>query len=151
MCPSVHQIGKAPTCYPLPCSGFTALTRALASLPPGPRWLCNASIDTRTRRWAVEGMAYLTLDADVKDDFVQDIPALQAMFEMAKASGALASDPGETHQIPLTGPPAVSSAWLSPLVSGNLDQSFASFSSSFYLTIKWLTALSMPSRQWEDE
>lgn len=36
-------------------------------------------------------MAYLTLDADVKDDFVQDIPALQAMFEMAKASTALTS------------------------------------------------------------
>ncbi|KAM7067992.1 protein unc-45 homolog B isoform 3-T5 [Molossus nigricans] len=50
------------------------------------KWLCNVSIDTRTRRWAVEGMAYLTLDADVKDDFVQDIPALQAMFEMAKTS-----------------------------------------------------------------
>ncbi|ELW61721.1 Protein unc-45 like protein B [Tupaia chinensis] len=50
------------------------------------KWLCNASIDTRTRRWAVEGLAYLTLDADVKDDFVQDIPALQAMFELAKAS-----------------------------------------------------------------
>ncbi|XP_072795018.1 protein unc-45 homolog B [Vicugna pacos] len=48
------------------------------------KWLCNASIDTRTRRWAVEGLAYLTLDADVKDDFVQDIPALQAMFELAK-------------------------------------------------------------------
>lgn len=58
---------------------------------PNSRWLCNASIDTRTRRWAVEGMAYLTLDADVKDDFVQDIPALQAMFEMAKASGVLTS------------------------------------------------------------
>ncbi|XP_054449235.1 protein unc-45 homolog B [Pteronotus mesoamericanus] len=50
------------------------------------KWLCNPSIDTRTRRWAVEGMAYLTLDADVKDDFVQDIPALQAMFELAKTS-----------------------------------------------------------------
>ncbi|MBZ3876602.1 Protein unc-45-like protein B [Sciurus carolinensis] len=50
------------------------------------KWLCNAAIDTRTRRWAVEGLAYLTLDADVKDDFVQDIPALQAMFELAKAS-----------------------------------------------------------------
>ncbi|XP_025218626.1 protein unc-45 homolog B isoform X1 [Theropithecus gelada] len=50
------------------------------------KWLCNTSIDTRTRRWAVEGLAYLTLDADVKDDFVQDIPALQAMFELAKAS-----------------------------------------------------------------
>ncbi|XP_049716121.1 protein unc-45 homolog B isoform X1 [Elephas maximus indicus] len=50
------------------------------------KWLCNASIDTQTRRWAVEGLAYLTLDADVKDDFVQDIPALQAMFELAKTS-----------------------------------------------------------------
>uniref|UniRef100_A0A4X2LFH7 Protein unc-45 homolog B n=1 Tax=Vombatus ursinus TaxID=29139 RepID=A0A4X2LFH7_VOMUR len=49
------------------------------------KWLCNVNIDTRTRRWAVEGLAYLTLDADVKDDFVQDIPALQAMFELAKA------------------------------------------------------------------
>ncbi|KAM8814402.1 protein unc-45 homolog B [Rhynchonycteris naso] len=50
------------------------------------KWLCNTSIDTRTRRWAVEGLAYLTLDADVKDDFVQDIPALRAMFELAKTS-----------------------------------------------------------------
>ncbi|XP_042548936.1 protein unc-45 homolog B isoform X1 [Dipodomys spectabilis] len=50
------------------------------------KWLCNSTIDTRTRRWAVEGLAYLTLDADVKDDFVQDIPALQAMFELAKTS-----------------------------------------------------------------
>lgn len=42
----------------------------------------------------MEGLAYLTLDADVKDDFVQDIPALQAMFELAKASVALTSGPG---------------------------------------------------------
>ncbi|XP_058904607.1 protein unc-45 homolog B isoform X2 [Kogia breviceps] len=48
------------------------------------KWLCNTSTDTRTRRWAAEGLAYLTLDADVKDDFVQDIPALQAMLELAK-------------------------------------------------------------------
>ncbi|KFV99571.1 Protein unc-45 B, partial [Eurypyga helias] len=50
------------------------------------KWLCNTSIDTRTRKWAVEGLAYLTLDADVKDDFVEDEPALQAMFELAKTS-----------------------------------------------------------------
>nr|XP_012300994.1 protein unc-45 homolog B isoform X1 [Aotus nancymaae]XP_012300995.1 protein unc-45 homolog B isoform X2 [Aotus nancymaae] len=50
------------------------------------KWLCNTAIDTRTRRWAVEGLAYLTLDADVKDDFVQDVPALQAMFELAETS-----------------------------------------------------------------
>uniref|UniRef100_A0A8C9F6L7 Protein unc-45 homolog B n=1 Tax=Pavo cristatus TaxID=9049 RepID=A0A8C9F6L7_PAVCR len=50
------------------------------------RWLCNTSIDARTRKWAVEGLAYLTLDADVKDDFVEDEQALQAMFELAKTS-----------------------------------------------------------------
>ncbi|XP_006119674.2 protein unc-45 homolog B [Pelodiscus sinensis] len=50
------------------------------------KWLCNTSIDTRTRKWAVEGLAYLTLDADVKDELVEDKPALQAMFELAKTS-----------------------------------------------------------------
>ncbi|XP_032934437.1 protein unc-45 homolog B [Catharus ustulatus] len=50
------------------------------------KWLCNTSIDARTRKWAVEGLSYLTLDADVKDDFVEDEPALKAMFDLAKAS-----------------------------------------------------------------
>ncbi|XP_035235626.1 protein unc-45 homolog B isoform X2 [Anguilla anguilla] len=49
------------------------------------KWLCNPSIDVRTRKWAVEGLAYLTNDADVKDDFVEDEPALRAMFELAKS------------------------------------------------------------------
>uniref|UniRef100_A0A3P9DH53 Unc-45 myosin chaperone B n=1 Tax=Maylandia zebra TaxID=106582 RepID=A0A3P9DH53_9CICH len=35
-------------------------------------------------KWAIEGLAYLTNDADVKDDFVDDEPAMQAMFELAK-------------------------------------------------------------------
>ncbi|XP_038660001.1 protein unc-45 homolog B isoform X2 [Scyliorhinus canicula] len=50
------------------------------------KWICNQNIDTRTRKWAIEGMAYLTLDADVKDDFVQDEPAMQAMFELSKSA-----------------------------------------------------------------
>ncbi|XP_029468641.1 protein unc-45 homolog B [Rhinatrema bivittatum] len=50
------------------------------------KWLCDMNIDIRTRKWAVEGLAYLTLDADVKDDFVEDEPALQAMFELSKTS-----------------------------------------------------------------
>ncbi|XP_044312102.1 protein unc-45 homolog B isoform X1 [Varanus komodoensis] len=50
------------------------------------KWLCNPAIDTRTRKWAIEGLAYLTLDADVKDDFVEDEPAMQAMFDLAKTS-----------------------------------------------------------------
>uniref|UniRef100_A0A2K6CR29 Protein unc-45 homolog B n=1 Tax=Macaca nemestrina TaxID=9545 RepID=A0A2K6CR29_MACNE len=51
-------------------------------IPRAPSHVCSLL----TSRWLLEGLAYLTLDADVKDDFVQDIPALQAMFELAKAS-----------------------------------------------------------------
>ncbi|NWT06794.1 UN45A protein, partial [Mionectes macconnelli] len=50
-----------------------------------PRWLCNEAIDTGTRRWAVEGLAYLTFDADVKEEFVEDKAAMQAMFHLAKS------------------------------------------------------------------
>ena len=48
------------------------------------RWLTDPQIDTKTRKWAIEGLAYLTNDADVKDDFVEDEPAMKAMFELAK-------------------------------------------------------------------
>ncbi|KAM9858097.1 protein unc-45 homolog B [Aulostomus maculatus] len=50
------------------------------------KWLCNPKIDARTRKWAIEGLAYLTNDADVKDDFVEDELALKAMFELAKST-----------------------------------------------------------------
>ncbi|XP_076586644.1 protein unc-45 homolog B [Chaetodon auriga] len=49
------------------------------------KWLCNPQIDTKTRNWAIEGLAYLTNDADVKDDFVEDELALKAMFELSKS------------------------------------------------------------------
>ncbi|KAF3695874.1 Protein unc-45 -like protein B [Channa argus] len=49
------------------------------------KWLCNPQIDTKTRKWAIEGLAYLTNDADVKDDFVEDELALKAMFDLAKS------------------------------------------------------------------
>ncbi|XP_037115818.1 protein unc-45 homolog B isoform X1 [Syngnathus acus] len=49
------------------------------------KWLCNPMIDAKTRKWAIEGLAYLTNDADVKDDFVEDEQALKAMFELAKS------------------------------------------------------------------
>ena len=48
------------------------------------RWLCNESLPPTSRRWSVEGLAYLTFDADVKEDFVEDKSALLAMFELAK-------------------------------------------------------------------
>lgn len=107
--------GTLPQCFYLPFS----------------RWLCNASIDTRTRRWAVEGLAYLTLDADVKDDFVQDIPALQAMFELAKARVVLTFglrrellDSGSQGlSLSLGNWTSMSSSWLY-LFCINLDRSF---------------------------
>uniref|UniRef100_A0A4W3I1H7 Unc-45 myosin chaperone A n=1 Tax=Callorhinchus milii TaxID=7868 RepID=A0A4W3I1H7_CALMI len=49
------------------------------------RWLCNEVIQSGTRRWAMEGLAYLTFDADVKEEFVEDQPAMHAMFELAKS------------------------------------------------------------------
>ncbi|KAG1972085.1 protein unc-45 homolog B [Pimephales promelas] len=49
------------------------------------KWLCNPTLDVRTRKWAIEGLAYLTNDADVKDDFVEDEAAMRAMFELAKS------------------------------------------------------------------
>ncbi|XP_056428005.1 protein unc-45 homolog A isoform X2 [Hyla sarda] len=49
------------------------------------KWLCNESIQASTRRWAVEGLAYLTFDADVKEEFVEDKAAMQVMFSLAKS------------------------------------------------------------------
>lgn len=49
------------------------------------KWLCNESLPPTSRRWAIEGLAYLTFDADVKEDLVEDKNALQAMFELAKS------------------------------------------------------------------
>lgn len=55
------------------------------------RWLCNDSLPATSRRWAVEGLAYLTFDADVKEDLVEDKNALQAMFQLAKVNVKLAT------------------------------------------------------------
>ncbi|XP_057693459.1 protein unc-45 homolog A [Corythoichthys intestinalis] len=49
------------------------------------KWLCNESLPPTSRRWSVEGLAYLTFDADVKEDLVEDKTALHAMFELAKS------------------------------------------------------------------
>ncbi|XP_060116332.1 protein unc-45 homolog A [Heteronotia binoei] len=49
------------------------------------KWLCNEAMDTGTRYWAAEGLAYLTLDADVKEELVEDQAALQALFQLARS------------------------------------------------------------------
>ncbi|XP_049797929.1 protein unc-45 homolog B [Schistocerca nitens] len=37
------------------------------------------------KRWAVEGLSYLTLDADVKEKLIEDREALRALFEVARS------------------------------------------------------------------
>lgn len=48
------------------------------------RFLCNPSKDADLRKWAAEGLAYLTLDADVKQELVSDKDAVVAMLDLAK-------------------------------------------------------------------
>lgn len=38
------------------------------------------------RRWACEGLSYLTLDADVKEMLIADTQALRSMVELAKVN-----------------------------------------------------------------
>lgn len=38
------------------------------------------------RKWAVEGLSYLTLDADVKEELIEDKKAIQALIELTKVS-----------------------------------------------------------------
>uniref|UniRef100_A0A8C6YCA8 Protein unc-45 homolog B n=1 Tax=Naja naja TaxID=35670 RepID=A0A8C6YCA8_NAJNA len=49
------------------------------------RWLCNEILDAGTRHWAAEGLAFLTLDADVKEELLEDKAALQALFQLAQS------------------------------------------------------------------
>lgn len=48
------------------------------------RFLVNPAKDKDMRKWAAEGLSYLTLDADVKEKLVEDRPAIQALIELAK-------------------------------------------------------------------
>jgi len=48
------------------------------------KFLKNAAKDADLRKWAAEGLAYLCLDADVKQDFVDDTEALRSLIELAK-------------------------------------------------------------------
>ena len=48
------------------------------------RFLTNPSKDKDLRRWACEGLSYLTLDADVKEKLIDDSNALRSMIELAK-------------------------------------------------------------------
>ncbi|XP_011685099.1 PREDICTED: protein unc-45 homolog B [Wasmannia auropunctata] len=48
------------------------------------RFLINPKKEKDMRKWAVEGLSYLTFDAEVKEKLVEDKQAVQAMIELAK-------------------------------------------------------------------
>jgi len=51
------------------------------------RFLVNPGKDRDLRKWAAEGLAFLTLDADVKEKLVEDEPAIKALIELGKTGG----------------------------------------------------------------
>lgn len=48
------------------------------------RFLIKPGKDKAIRKWAADGLAYLTLDAEVKEKLIEDIDAIQALIELAK-------------------------------------------------------------------
>ncbi|XP_064482252.1 protein unc-45 homolog B-like [Ornithodoros turicata] len=63
-----------------PFSEATSLKLAAACR----KFLVNPQKDKDLRKWAAEGLAYLTLDAEIKEDLVEDKEAIQALIEIAK-------------------------------------------------------------------
>lgn len=49
------------------------------------KFLVNPAKENDVRKWAAEGLSYLTLDADVKEKLVEHKAALQALIELAKS------------------------------------------------------------------
>jgi len=52
-------------------------------------FLCNPAKDVDLRKWAAEGLAYLTLDADVKEDLVEDTDSLRSIVDLSKVLNSL--------------------------------------------------------------
>ena len=48
------------------------------------RFLKNPTKDVDLRKWAAEGLAYLSLDADVKEQLVEDADSLRSLIDLAK-------------------------------------------------------------------
>ncbi|KAH8025307.1 hypothetical protein HPB51_006931 [Rhipicephalus microplus] len=47
-------------------------------------FLINPKKDKDLRKWAAEGLAYLTLDAEVKEDLISDKASIHALIDLAK-------------------------------------------------------------------
>ncbi|XP_013379041.1 protein unc-45 homolog B [Lingula anatina] len=66
------------------------------------KFLNNPMKDVDLRKWACEGLAFLTLDADVKQDLVEDTAALQSLIDLAKVSDKSVLYPAATVFVNLT-------------------------------------------------
>uniref|UniRef100_A0A2P2HWV5 Protein unc-45 homolog B n=1 Tax=Hirondellea gigas TaxID=1518452 RepID=A0A2P2HWV5_9CRUS len=49
------------------------------------RFLINPTKDKDMRKWACEGLSYLTLDAEIKEKLTEDTVAIRSMLELAKS------------------------------------------------------------------
>ncbi|KAF7987508.1 hypothetical protein HCN44_003270 [Aphidius gifuensis] len=49
------------------------------------RFLINPKKDKDMRKWSIEGLSYLTFDAEVKEKLIEDQSAITAMIELAKS------------------------------------------------------------------
>ena len=50
------------------------------------RFLVSSKKEDNLKKWAAEGIAFLSLDAEVKEALIQDKPALQVLFKLAESS-----------------------------------------------------------------
>ncbi|KAK2560228.1 Protein unc-45-like protein B, partial [Acropora cervicornis] len=48
-------------------------------------FLTKSKKDMEVRKWAAEGLSFVTMDAEVKEIFLEDLEALKALLELAKA------------------------------------------------------------------
>ncbi|XP_067935381.1 protein unc-45 homolog B-like isoform X2 [Watersipora subatra] len=60
------------------------------------KFLANESKDVDLRKWSVEGLAYLTLDAEIKEELVTDKAAIQALIDIAKVGDQTVMFPAAT-------------------------------------------------------
>jgi len=70
--------GTDATIKPFADGATTKLTEACR------RFLINPKKQKDMRKWAVEGLSYLTFDAEVKEKLIEDQEAIQSMIELAK-------------------------------------------------------------------
>lgn len=66
------------------------------------KFLTNPAKDFDLRRWACEGLAYLSLDADVKDELATDQNALTCLVELARGGDQTVLYPAASVLVNLT-------------------------------------------------